>query len=252
MGPPDFVGVGVQRAGTSWWWNLVTQHPQVHVPGAGTTEFKERQFFSGAYAPRVRERQIERYPLDFPRPPGTLTGEWTPRYMYDPWTPRALATAAPSARVLVMLRDPVERCQSALAWIARRLGGEQEVKRELRNEAVARGLYGAQLHLLLAHFAARQVLVLQYERCLREPALELARTFRFLGLEPMDSMPAHPHRPRRSRRAASVQLSPETRADLVALYAPDIDSLTRRFPDVDVELWPNFAHRPSGDQDRRL
>src|SRR5688500_10973409 len=85
VGPPDFVGVGVQRAGTSWWWNLVTQHPQVHVPGAGTTEFKERQFFSGAYAPRVRERQIERYPLHFPRPPGTITGEWTPRYMYDPW-----------------------------------------------------------------------------------------------------------------------------------------------------------------------
>ena len=42
-GPPGFVGIGVQKAGTSWWYRLVVDHPQVsHRPSI----HKERHFFA--------------------------------------------------------------------------------------------------------------------------------------------------------------------------------------------------------------
>ena len=60
---------------------------------------------------------VERYHRNFPRPAGGVTGEWTPRYMYDHWSLRLLRRAAPEARILVILRDPIERYRSALeAW----------------------------------------------------------------------------------------------------------------------------------------
>ena len=60
----------------------------------------------GANTPSVDAR---RYHAFFPRPVGGKAGEWTPRYMVDFWTPALLREAAPSAKILVMLRDPFER-----------------------------------------------------------------------------------------------------------------------------------------------
>ena len=53
----------------------------------------------------------------------------------------------------------------------------------IRGDALRRSLYAGQLEGILACFERSQVLVLQYERCVREPAAELERTFVFLGLE---------------------------------------------------------------------
>ena len=68
------------------------------------------------------------YARQFPRPEGELTGEWTPRYMHDFWALPLLKAAAPEARILVMLRDPVDRYRSGIAR-------EQRARREGRGAA---------------------------------------------------------------------------------------------------------------------
>src|SRR5687768_3050648 len=108
-GPPDFVGVGAQKSGTSLWYRLLTTHPAV-APAAR----KEIHFFDRLLA--VEEPDLRAYELYFPRGPGQICGEWTPRYMVDPWTPPLLAAAAPEAKLLVLLRDPVERFASSLDY----------------------------------------------------------------------------------------------------------------------------------------
>ena len=81
------------------------------------TCLKELHYFDRFWDGDVPADLVARYHRYFPRPAGGVTGEWTPRYMYDHWSLRLLRRAASEARILVILRDPIERYRSALeAW----------------------------------------------------------------------------------------------------------------------------------------
>ena len=114
-GPPDFVGVGAARCGTSWWFRHITRHPKVVFDRHLHT--KEVHFFENMRDfERLPDNYADLYAQYFPRPTGGgLTGEWTPRYMLDPWAMKQLRQVAPAARILLMLRDPVARYASAYA-----------------------------------------------------------------------------------------------------------------------------------------
>ena len=111
-GPPDFVGIGTYRSGTTWLYEMIVAHPDVAIPPGRP---KELHFFESFWEGGFTPAEVSRYHRYFPRPAGKLVGEWTPRYMFDSWTPRMLAAAAPEARLLAILRDPVSRYVSHLA-----------------------------------------------------------------------------------------------------------------------------------------
>jgi hypothetical protein len=236
-GPPDFVGIGVQKAGTSWWYELIVSHPSVSArPGL----HKERHFLSRFGTASFGPQEIEAYHGWFPRRPGTLAGEWTPDYIDFPWVPPLLARAAPEARLLLMVRDPVERFRSGLAH-QRRHGASAAAATVA--DAVQRGFY----HQALAHWCAsikrERILVLQYERCAEDPAGELARSYRFLGLDD-GFLPPDLHRPVGPTTEKKVDLVDDARRRLIEAYRPDVDALAEQFPELDLALWPNFARRP--------
>ena len=231
-GPPDFVGIGVQKAGTTWWFDAIGAHPGVY---SRPDIHKERHFF-GRYAVRsFGPVECSLYHDWFPRPSGLLTGEWTPDYIHCHWVPALLAKAAPQTRLLALLRDPVERFRSGLAH-QRRDRGRLTV--EAYQDAVARGLYHDGLLRWTAYFPPEQILLLQYERCLADPAGELDRTYAFLGLDPF----VHEGIGRRiNTTARSIDLEADVRRRLVDLYEPDVRALSREFPSLDLRLWPNFT-----------
>ncbi len=237
-GPPDFVGIGAQRSGTTRWFDLIVAHPQIEAPPATR---KELHYFDRFHAGGFAAADAAAYGDYFPRPPGRLTGEWTPVYLAAPWVPAMLAAAAPDAKLLVTLRDPIERYLSGLQRHHRTARATDTPLNAMAPlEAFVRGFYHAQLTHLLAHFERPQVLVLQYERCLREPLGELQRTFAFLGVPDTGFTPdldAHPN-----RQSEKPALHPDARRALVEAYAPDVAQLSRRFPEIDLALWPNFAH----------
>src|SRR6266567_1197953 len=168
----------MQKAGTTWWFSLLEQHPQVY----NDPRFhKERHFFSHFWMKEFSPpHSVEEYYRWFPRPVGMVTGEWTPDYAHYPWVAPLLRIAAPSAALLVLLRDPVERYQSGLAHHAAH-GDRLDPQRAA--DAFARGLYAKQLQPFESAFGAERLLVLQYERCCRSPLSMLAETFRFLCLD---------------------------------------------------------------------
>jgi len=236
-GAPDFVGIGVQKAGTTWWYDLVCAHPGVY---SRPDIHKERHFF-GRYATRpFGPAECAEYLQWFPRPAGRLTGEWTPDYINLPWVPPLLAQAAPRARLLALVRDPVERFRAGLAH-QRRDRGRLTV--EAYQDAVNRGFYHDALLRWTAYFPPEQILVLQYERCVADPVGQLDRTFRFLGLEPFvpDGI-----RKRVNRTTHALQVDEDARRRLVELYKPDALALSTRFPDIELDLWPNFALTGAG------
>jgi hypothetical protein len=107
-------------------------------------------------------------------------------------------------------------------------------------EAFARGFYHAQLQGLLRHFDRSQLLVLQYERCTLEPGEQLRRTYSFLGLRDVDFVPDLEARYR--QQPEKPTLDAQARAAYVSAYSDDVLALAEEFPDLDLRLWPNFAH----------
>lgn len=236
-GPPDFVGIGAQRAGTTRWFRLLGSHPEV----ASSPLAKELHFFDRFYEGGFGADEAKRYHDYFPRQGGLKTGEWTPLYGNAPWVPEMLAQSAPEVRLLLMVRDPVERFLSGLnhnAKVAREQGMPLSTLAPV--ESFSRGLYYAQAMSFLGCFDRSQLLVQQYERCLLDPLPELARTLEFIGVEDTGFVPpgleanpnSHPSKP---------SLDPEVRASYARAYRDDVLALVAEFPELDLSLWPNFS-----------
>ena len=231
-GPPNFVGVGVQGAGVVWWSRLLADHPQIEF-----SDPRARNHFEEFCARPMTDADVDAYHAGFDPRPGMVVGEWSLRYAYDFWTAPLLARAAPGAKLLVLLRDPVQRLRAGLAHQSRAIARRKEHLSHA--DAIHRGRYGEQLRLLLEHFPRERLLVLQYERCLADPATEYERTLRFLGADPA-------HRPPGIERGpAEEDLGFEPWPDLVegirGAFADDLADLRRIAPELDLALWPDFA-----------
>ena len=230
-GPPTFVGVGTQRSGTTWWHHLVTSHPGVHDGGV-----KELRFFDRYWRQEFGSADVERYERFFARPPGHDVGEWSPGYISHFWIPALIRRAAPDAKVLVLLRDPVERYRSGLAL-------QSETRRASQASASAAfrlGCYATHLDQLYASFPREQVLVQLHERCVADPAGEIARTYAFLGLDDT-FVPADLVTPRNRSKSTKTALPDHERASIVSAYLGEVDRLPNLVDDFDRALWPNFA-----------
>lgn len=233
VGPPDFVGVGVQKAGTSWWYELIVDHPGVFdrpdIP-------KERHYLTRFCVESFGPAEIRRYHGWFPRTAGKLTGEWAPDYLAYPWVAPILAQAAPEAKLLVLVREPVDRFRSGLTF-RQRMGAP--VTSATVADAVRQGFTARSLQRLYEYFPPSQILVQQYEQCRADPSGQLARTYEFLGLERFE--PAELRREVNVSSGAKVDLDPTSIEQLVDLYRDDVVALAGLVPSLDLALWPRFA-----------
>jgi hypothetical protein len=205
MSLPNFFVIGVPKAGTTALHVALAQHPRLYM-----SEVKEPKFFlcdgppptrgGPGDAKTFRERiwRREDYEALFARAPeGALCGESTPFYLYDPDAQRRLHQALPDARLIAVLRDPIDRAHSNWThlWSA---GLEPEgdfltacsLEQRRATDGWAQfwrylhlGRYGEQLQRLYTHFRREQVLILRYWQLRDEPAQTLDRICRFLDIE---------------------------------------------------------------------
>ena len=104
---PDFVIIGAAKAGTTSLYDLLTRHPHVECAA-----LKELNYFDDDF-----EKGIEWYRSHFPSPRWkdgrrSITGEASPRYLFHPSVPERMAKVVPQARLIVLLRNPVDRAYS--------------------------------------------------------------------------------------------------------------------------------------------
>lgn len=222
MSLPDFLVVGAPKAGTTALHSALAQHPGLYLSAV-----KEPKFFLTDGPPPTRGgpgdvqtyrehvwRREDYEALFDAAPPGTLRGESTPFYLYDRDALRRIAGLLPAVRLIVVLRDPVERAHSNWThlWSAGlepvddvvRACAEEETRRAEGWSAfwhyVGLGRYGEQLEHLYTLFPRKQVLVFRYRELIDAPALTLDRIFAFLGVEtglvgevPRENVTAHPN-----------------------------------------------------------
>jgi hypothetical protein len=149
--------------------------------------------------------------------------------------------AAPEARILVMLRDPVARYRSAMAWL-RRFSEDWGAQGILAwvSDATWRGFYFQQLRRVFDFFPREQVLVLQFERCVREPIAEMERTWRFVGLEPPGSPPDRLFKHKQAGQMIP-ELNSQVTEELAERYREDALHLAELCPEIDLSLWTSVA-----------
>ncbi|MEU4230949.1 sulfotransferase [Nonomuraea sp. NPDC026600] len=242
---PNFLVVGVPKAGTTALHAALQRHPQLYLP-----QVKEPKYFLTDGPPPTRGgpgdletyrehvwRRADYEALFAPAPAGTLAGECTPFYLYDRDAQRRIKAAIPDARLIVIVRDPVERAHSNWThlWSAglEPIGDvvracEEEARRIAAGWAhfwhyVALGRYGEQLAALYELFPREQVLVFRYRDLVDRPADTLDRICGFLGVEqglltetPRENVTAHPDAsPRHAVLSTVRRLLPGALADPV-------------------------------------
>jgi hypothetical protein len=228
--------MGAQKAGSTWWFRLITAHPDVHQD---STRRAELHFFDQFTQRWPSEDDVARYHRFFPRPPAGMAGEKTPEYLSEYWVPAMLREAAPDVRIIILVRDPIERYRSAEALV-KRTGGASD--RDVEVDLFYRGLYAHHLRRVLDVFPKRQVLVLQYERCSRDAAGQVERTYEWLGLAPHTFATTELERLRNVTRAQKSQIDGERLTMFQRGYEGDVRELSALIPDLDLSLWPNFRH----------
>ncbi|MDP9342164.1 MAG: sulfotransferase domain-containing protein [Actinomycetota bacterium] len=188
---PQFLVVGAQRSGTTYLHHLLSQHPGVHMPPE-----KELHYFD-LVPVRGNDVDLDQYAAAFAgAAAGQIVGEATPSYMYFPWVPELLAAHLPEARLIFVLRDPVDRAYSQY-WKAVREGWERlTFERGLAAEAgrlqgshrdrVAfsyrdRGFYMRQIDRFRPLFPRERMLFLRADDLYASPAEVLRTVCAFIG-----------------------------------------------------------------------
>jgi hypothetical protein len=228
IGPPTFVGIGVQKAGTSWWHRNIASHPEVSALSR-----KEVQYFEHGWNVEVDEQYIVEYHKYFPRHEGIVTGEWSPRYMLDPWTAERLHKVAPEARLLVLLRDPMEVLVSGMRMAMKNF--ESPHPRVL-TECIERGRFAKQLNRVARYYERTQILVLQFERCVQSPEAEYARTLEFIGVD-SSFVPTDLRKPENQGRYPKLTLPSDIMDLALETYRADVAQLRSDWPEIDLDLW---------------
>ena len=243
---PDFVGIAAMKAGTSWWYYLLMEHPQIVQ---NRSNRKELHYFHHVKYFGLNDEQILTYRMAFAAPEGSICGEWTPAYLSNPFCIEYLKAAAPDAKILVLLRNPVDRLLSALNHKSQVIVDYYDFNPEQRHVyevfdmtpiEIASCFYAVGLQQLLRYFGRDQILVLQYEKCKSNPLQEIARTYRFLGVDDQ-YQPKDVKRPVYRREYSVSPLKTKERQRLKAYFADDVYTLSELFPEIDLSLWPDFA-----------
>ncbi|NNE43483.1 MAG: sulfotransferase [Gemmatimonadetes bacterium] len=183
MSRPGFLVIGAQRAGTTWMDRQLRSHPQVYLP----QRRKEVHYFDRYYA-----RGPEWYAGFFPSSDAGATspyraiGEITPRYLYDPEVPDRIARDLPDAKLIAVLRHPVDRAYSQYSLEIRDEGEVRTFEQFLaaRPDALDRGRYAAQLARYFELFPRENIEVFLFERVMADPAAALDRMAALLDLDP--------------------------------------------------------------------
>lgn len=205
---PTFLILGAMKAGTTALYTALDQHPDVHM-----SPVKEPNFFAFAEQPPDFQAPIDRRPegvnhtsiteaeryqqLFTGAPVGAARGEASHWYLYHPDAPANIEQYAPDAKLIAMLRNPIERAYSEFLHFVR--DGDEplddfaaaldaEPRRIEANWAlgryVDRGRYDEQVERYLDRFPDEQLRIYLYDDFASDPEAVRRDLFAFIGVDP--------------------------------------------------------------------
>jgi len=188
------VVIGVQKAGTSSYYNWIAQHPQIF----GASAAKDFAYFANDKLYKQGEQLIQPFYTEYAGEKIVMQG-----HVNDILFPKALQRikddCSPDLKLIVVLRDPVKRTISSYEYF-HKLGIEDNnfetaVQKDLNNyyteykdvkdkTYVSHGMYYKQLAEVFKIFTKEQVHVVIFEEMVKSPANSVRGTFEFLNVDP--------------------------------------------------------------------
>ena len=175
----DFVGIGAQKAGTSWVYACLYEHPDICAP------IKEIHFFS---RPRYTEGTAW-YDAQFQEcKTGQMRGEFSTSYAYSSVAAERIKVYNPAIKIIFIVRNPFDR---AYSQYRNAIKGGEIAETVSFNEyqtsdpsCLAQGLYWQQLERYRQHFSDEQIKVLVYDDSLKDPQAFMTEIYQHIGVEP--------------------------------------------------------------------
>ena len=244
---PSFIIIGAQRCGTTSLYDYLSNHPQI-IP----SPVKELFYFDDYY-----QRPIEWYKSFFPTEKQkeklerdlvarVITGEASPSYFFHPYAAKRIKETLPQVKLILVLRDPIERAYSHYNHIKRlnreplsfeealakeveritpdieKLAKDEFYKADQRRDYsyLTRGYYAKQLTEWYKYFPKEQLLVVQSEEFYRETPRVYNEIVEYLGLNSY-TLPSF-----EAKNALKyAKMAPETKEKLKAYFAPKNEEL---------------------------
>ncbi len=177
--PEFFVGIGAQKCASTWLYQILSDHPEVALSAT-----KELDFFSHWY-----NRGYQWYEQHWTLMPSVrVFGEVSPSYFCETAVPERLKRYNPNARILLSLRDPVDRAVSNHLHeirLGHLKGPDLSFEFGLRNNPMylEQSRYGYHLSRWLQSFPAEQILILFMDDIENDPREVEIRVQQFLGID---------------------------------------------------------------------
>lgn len=187
---PNFLIIGAQRSGTTSLARYLAAHPDIYVARQKEVHYFDRYLDKGEDWYKTQFRIYDEV---------TAVGEATPEYMYLPDVPARMASLLPDAKLIAILRNPVDRAYSDFHFVRGRgyetlsfegaIDAEEERlaarddSHRIRFAYLDRGHYVTQLRRVCAKYERDRLLVLLFEDFRRDPASSYRQVCSFLGVD---------------------------------------------------------------------
>jgi hypothetical protein len=192
---PNFFIVGAQRAGTTSLYHYLKEIPGVHM-----SRVKEPSYFAPNYVRRDPGRFLrdkKEYLRLFENARGYIAvGEASPMYLWDPDAPKLIHQTVPHARIIMILRDPIERAYSnylmKMKYSGMKSSFHDELMRDYKSQEklfgrsqmyVEFGMYYEQVKRYFDIFGREQAKVIIFEEFVQRPVLTVNEVLAFLGVK---------------------------------------------------------------------
>jgi len=173
---PDFLGIGVQRAGTTFVHEALSEHPEICTP-----DTKELHFFDWHH-----DRGLDWYEDQFAAcEPSQVVGEVTPDYVASEDALDRIARTLPDAKLFLILRDPVDRAYSAYWLFKQKRYPDASFEEAIEDDPdlLERGEYADQVEQLRARFDRDQLKVMFLDDMKDDDLAFVQELYRFLDVD---------------------------------------------------------------------
>ncbi len=252
-GIPDFIGIGVQKSGTTWLSDILTQHPGIHIARKETDYFIRRYHKGDTW-----------YQEHFHQKAGRMAGEISPFYLINhprrswrkefyprinfrhetyiwrrtcPSVCEEVARRYPHIRIFCIFRNPIDRAWSAYwHWHHRKCARNKPIPSFKKMWAAdgrwihTMGNYADWLALWQARFPDMAVLL--YDDALQAPEAFAQNLYAWIGVDPAFQPDVHRH----VNKGSYPPMPADIRAMLQQAYRPQILAFSHRI-NRDLSHW---------------
>ncbi len=181
--PLDFIGIGVSRCATTWIADMLRAHPNIFIP-----ERKELHYFNnrtGQYGEDLRT--LEKI---YPTASNMIMGEFTPRYILNDQALKRIKKHFPDIKLLVSLRDPLERALSQYRYFLYELRKENKLRFDEAidefyvDDYIKKSQYYHRLKAVHRMFKREQVEIIWFSDIIESPEDVLLKALDHIGASP--------------------------------------------------------------------